>query len=63
MGYGSRAMELLYRFYNGEMIALTNINNDDNDEESDHEADKGDDDSEGDDDEPASGCVVFTAKS
>lgn len=25
MGYGSRAVELLYRFYNGEMISLTNV--------------------------------------
>jgi N-acetyltransferase 10 len=25
MGYGSRAMELLYRFYNGEMISIANL--------------------------------------
>lgn len=31
MGYGSRAMELLYRFYNGEMISLTNNVGDDED--------------------------------
>jgi len=32
MGYGSRAIELLYRFYNGEMVSLSG--NDDSDDES-----------------------------
>jgi len=31
MGYGSRAVDMLYRFYNGEMIVLHNIENGDGD--------------------------------
>lgn len=37
MGYGSRAVELLYRFYNGEMVSLANPDGD-NDEEDDDES-------------------------
>jgi N-acetyltransferase 10 len=37
MGYGSRAVELLYRFYNGEMISLTNDDDDDDAEEEENE--------------------------
>jgi N-acetyltransferase 10 len=33
MGYGSRAVELLYRFYNGEMISLASAAGEDSDEE------------------------------
>ena len=36
MGYGSRAVEMLYRFYNGEMVSLTN-DDDDEDEGSSEE--------------------------
>ena len=44
MGYGSRAMELLYRYYNGEMTSLSSSGNDD---ESDvNEGDNSSDDSE-----------------
>ena len=51
MGYGSRAMELLYRFYNGEMISL-NGNGEEDDEEGDNEeANEGDQDSDDNDDE------------
>jgi N-acetyltransferase 10 len=40
MGYGSRAIELLHRFYNGEMISLANQNDDeDKDESSDEQPD------------------------
>jgi N-acetyltransferase 10 len=45
MGYGTRAMELLYRFYNGEMISLVHDDdglddeNDEEKEESDHGSD------------------------
>lgn len=35
MGYGSRAIQLLYRYYNGEMLSLTNSNNTDDDESDD----------------------------
>jgi N-acetyltransferase 10 len=34
MGYGSRAVELLYRFYNGDMVSLANGNDDASKEES-----------------------------
>ena len=50
MGYGSRAVELLYRFYNGEMISLANMG--DSDEE-DVAAEK--DESSSDDDETENG--------
>jgi len=33
MGYGSRAVELLYRFYNGEMVSLVSNNEDEEDED------------------------------
>jgi N-acetyltransferase 10 len=39
MGYGSRAMELLFRFYNGEMVSLTSGVGDD-DEESEQSQDE-----------------------
>lgn len=38
MGYGSRAVEMLYRFYNGEMVALTNDEDDDDGSSDDEEA-------------------------
>ncbi len=40
MGYGSRAIELLFRFYNGEMISLTSNDNEDSDDEGDTEEEK-----------------------
>jgi N-acetyltransferase 10 len=33
MGYGSRATELLYRFYNGEMVQLVSNNNDESEDD------------------------------
>ena len=48
MGYGSRAVELLYRFYNGEMV---NLGGGDDDDEEDNEEDDGDDDGDDDDDD------------
>ena len=35
MGYGSRAVELLYRFYNGELVSLANEDDEDSSDESD----------------------------
>jgi N-acetyltransferase 10 len=54
MGYGSRAMELLYRFYNGEMIPLAN---DDASEEDDAVAtvDKAEDSDDDDDNDVTEG--------
>mmetsp|Transcript_12214 Transcript_12214/g.22898 ORF Transcript_12214/g.22898 Transcript_12214/m.22898 type:complete len:1126 (-) Transcript_12214:90-3467(-) len=47
MGYGSRAIELLYRFYNGEMLSLTSNNDEAEETESTSddasESDSGDD--------------------
>ena len=37
MGYGSRAVELLFRFYNGEMVSLANADDEDDSEGSDDE--------------------------
>lgn len=51
MGYGSRSMELLYRFYNGEMISLANDGDDDASENDVKEGDESDED----DDEPLLG--------
>jgi N-acetyltransferase 10 len=50
MGYGSRAMELLYRFYNGEMISLSS-NDDDDDDSGTEEEEVGADESSSDDDD------------
>ena len=52
MGYGSRAVELLYRFYNGEMISLENTGGDDSadDEIQTEEPEDNSDDDDGDDD-------------
>lgn len=52
MGYGSRAIELLYRFYNGEMVSLTSNDSEmsDNDGETEEEeiiGDESDSDSDG----------------
>ena len=48
MGYGSRAVELLYRFYNGEMVNLGGGDDDEDDEnEDDDDEDDEDDDDEG----------------
>ena len=44
MGYGSRAMELLYRYYNGEMTSLSSSGNDDESDE--NEGNDSSDDSE-----------------
>mmetsp|Transcript_9751 Transcript_9751/g.29050 ORF Transcript_9751/g.29050 Transcript_9751/m.29050 type:complete len:1123 (-) Transcript_9751:182-3550(-) len=44
MGYGSRAVELLYRFYNGDMVSLDDP--DDDDEESEDEGNASDSDSD-----------------
>ena len=53
MGYGSRAMELLGRFYNGEMIDLVDapISDDSSDEEEENDEEMSDDDDD-DDDKP-----------
>lgn len=51
MGYGSRAMELLYRFYNGEMIALNRNGGDDDEDEEDANESSPDSDDNNDDDE------------
>lgn len=48
MGYGSRALELLYRFYNGEMVSLGNNSDGEGDEE---EPDNSQSDSEDDEEE------------
>ena len=47
MGYGSRAIELLYRFYNGEMVSLSSDTNDESDDDDD---DDNDNDNENDND-------------
>ena len=52
MGYGSRAMELLYRFYNGEMVSLSS--NDMNETESEDD-DEGDDSQESNSDSEVDG--------
>lgn len=39
MGYGSRAVEMLYRFYNGEMVSLTNDDDDDDEGSSEEDED------------------------
>jgi N-acetyltransferase 10 len=52
MGYGSRAVELMYRFYNGDMVNLDN--GDDNDDENEEEKSEAEDDasdSDNDDDD------------
>ena len=49
MGYGSRAVELLYRFYNGEMVSLVA-----NDEENEDETGESDANSDSDSDDGAS---------
>ena len=56
MGYGSRAMELLYRYYNGEMVSLGGVDDEDEEDESGDETP-----SESDDDDiptPASGALL-----
>ena len=40
MGYGSRAIELLYRFYNGEMVSLANGGGDSDEEEDGADSDE-----------------------
>jgi N-acetyltransferase 10 len=55
MGYGSRAVELLYRFYNGEMVNLTN---DGDDDEEDGDEEMSDDDDDDDEDEEAGAVKV-----
>jgi N-acetyltransferase 10 len=54
MGYGTRAIEMLYRFYNGELITLHNDDDDDDDidqEDMDEEDNTSDDDDDDDDDD------------
>jgi N-acetyltransferase 10 len=52
MGYGSRAVELLYRFFNGEMVNLVNdVDDADGDDDDDDESPDDDDDDDGDDDD------------
>eukprot|EP00978_Attheya_sp_CCMP212_P011390 scaffold28112_cov54-Attheya_sp.AAC.3 len=53
MGYGSRAIELLYRFYNGEMFSLSSSPNDNDDDDSKDESsdDKDDETNESDSDD------------
>ena len=53
MGYGSRAMELLYRFYNGQMISLNRNGDDgeDDDDEANESVPDSDDNKDDDDDE------------
>ena len=48
MGYGSRSIELLYRYYNGDMVSLDNDSEDEmsEDENNDQNADQSDDDEE-----------------
>lgn len=58
MGYGSRAVELLYRFFNGEMVSLANA--DDQDEEGDD--DKNESEVENGEDEDGSGLLVERLK-
>jgi len=53
MGYGSRAVELLYRFYNGEIVSLSSGGGD-SDEEEDSASDAGSDQSESDAEEKKS---------
>lgn len=56
MGYGSRATELLYRFYNGEMVSLTNPTEGD-DEASEEEAESESEENEGDDEPRGEGIL------
>ena len=52
MGYGSRAVELMYRFYNGDMVNLDNGDDDDDEnEEEKSEAEDDASDSDNDDDD------------
>mmetsp|Transcript_11136 Transcript_11136/g.12323 ORF Transcript_11136/g.12323 Transcript_11136/m.12323 type:complete len:1141 (-) Transcript_11136:145-3567(-) len=52
MGYGSRAIELLYRFYNGEMVSFASNNTEELDSDNDTEnEDIGKDDSDSDNDQ------------
>jgi N-acetyltransferase 10 len=57
MGYGSRAVELMYRFYNGDMVNLDNGGDDDDDDgkEEKSEDEENASDSENDDDGAAKG--------
>jgi len=65
MGYGSRAVELLYRYYNGEMVSL--VVNDDNDideeENEEEEEDKERDSSSGSEDEDDEEIPAAASKS
>lgn len=50
MGYGSRAIELLYRFYNGEMVSLANAGDSDEEDQGGEDEDQSSDDDDDDDD-------------
>ena len=54
MGYGSRAVELLYRFYNGEMVSLANAGGDDDGDSSEEENETEEESIDSDNDEGAS---------
>jgi N-acetyltransferase 10 len=55
MGYGSRAMELLYRFYNGEMIALNRLDDEDDADDDPNDESANDSEDNGEDGESFSG--------
>uniref|UniRef100_A0A7S2PD83 RNA cytidine acetyltransferase n=2 Tax=Leptocylindrus danicus TaxID=163516 RepID=A0A7S2PD83_9STRA len=57
MGYGSRAVELLYRYYNGEMIALHGDGDESTEEESDDNDPNDNDSDNGGIDETAKGIL------
>ncbi|KAL7537302.1 hypothetical protein ACHAXR_008347 [Thalassiosira sp. AJA248-18] len=56
MGYGSRAMELLFRYYNGEMVSLSGGG--DEEESSDDDDDETPSESEESDEEPTSNALL-----
>lgn len=59
MGYGSRAIQLLYRFYNGEMVSLANEVEDDGGGSEEEPEDESDDDE---DDDVKSGGGIYGEK-
>jgi N-acetyltransferase 10 len=64
MGYGSRAVELLYRFYNGEMVSLANpgADNDDDDDSSEEGKETEEESVDGDGDENMKGEGIHGEK-
>lgn len=57
MGYGSRAIELLYRFYNGEMISLADNHDDEDEGEQDHPQEEIDSDEDDDGEDGQAGVA------